>query len=146
MKTAYKRTRWNGRDVDEQRAVMERHLGRKLQKLELVHHRNGDTRDNRIENLQLVTHAEHAEEHHRNKHPRVKKCVVCGKSFTPSPTKRATKKTCSRKCRYTLTSMAQRKPSGARSLYRGSASPSEVAKRLCAPQAQAFVEAVMECV
>jgi len=129
MKTAYKRTRWNGRDVDEHRAVMEKHLGRKLSRFELVHHMNGDTRDNRLENLKLVTPVEHMAEHHRDKHPRVKNCTVCGKEFTPAPTKRARQKTCSRECRYLQCSLTERRPEGPRSKYRKNAYPSEVSVR-----------------
>ena len=38
---------------------MEQHLGRKLDRNEQVHHINGDCRDNRIENLQVLTNSEH---------------------------------------------------------------------------------------
>jgi hypothetical protein len=49
--------------VLEHRAVMEAHIGRKLRPDEVVHHINGNKRDNRIENLRVMTRAEHLLEH-----------------------------------------------------------------------------------
>ncbi len=56
----YKTVKVNGRAVYEHRYVMESHLGRPLSFADKVHHINGDTLDNRIENLQVTTQREHS--------------------------------------------------------------------------------------
>ena len=58
-----KKYRWkriNGKCVRVSRLMMEQHLGRSLKDNEDVHHINGDSLDDRIENLQLMTHSEHS--------------------------------------------------------------------------------------
>ena len=63
-----------GRAIQEHRWVMEQHLGRPLEKWEVVHHINHDRSDNRIENLQVY------ENHsvHMRRHVSDGICIQCG--------------------------------------------------------------------
>lgn len=45
------------------RYVVEQDLGRYLEKDEEVHHKNGNKRDDRLRNLEVMSKAEHAREH-----------------------------------------------------------------------------------
>lgn len=54
--------RSNGR-VFEHRIVMEKHIDRPLSRNEIIHHINGDKKDNRIENLMIVSRSEHINMH-----------------------------------------------------------------------------------
>ena len=91
MNELYKVVCIDGVRCFEHRYVMEQHLGRKLSRNECVHHINGDRRDNRIENLEVISRSEHNREHairqfananYRNLGPAKKViCVETGEFF-----------------------------------------------------------------
>ena len=49
---------------NESRVIVEKHMRRRLRSDEIVHHRNHNKKDNRIENLVIMTRAQHALHHH----------------------------------------------------------------------------------
>lgn len=55
------------RQIGMHRLVMEKDLGRRLEPWETVHHKNGVKDDNRLDNLELVDHAQHTIDHHNGR-------------------------------------------------------------------------------
>lgn len=67
-----------------------------------VHHIDFNKSNNAVSNLMCMEHKDH-QKLHKQKYALTKICVVCGKVFTPKPTKRLRAKTCSPECFYKRT-------------------------------------------
>ena len=62
---------------------MEQYLNRKVKDVEDVHHINGNGFDNRIENLQIITHKQHSRFHALQRSVKVDCiCPTCNKHFS----------------------------------------------------------------
>lgn len=81
--TGYLQMKKNGRVNGIHRFVMEQHLGRRLLRSEIVHHKNEDKTDNRIENLELMTNSQHVSMHMKGTGAPPVKCMChqCKKKF-----------------------------------------------------------------
>lgn len=62
----------------DHRYIMSLHINRPLKKWEVIHHINGNKKDNRLENLELMINSEHAQ-YTKNPNPVIDKiCYLCG--------------------------------------------------------------------
>lgn len=59
----YKTIQVNGKQVRLHRFLMEQKEGRKLHFNEIVHHKNGNKHDNRIDNLEIISRSDHISLH-----------------------------------------------------------------------------------
>jgi len=76
------------------REIMEHHLGRKLNKNEIVHHINENRMDNSVSNLIILSRAEHIKLHKVKRKAFI--CRECGVEFEDLPSKKRI--FCSHKC------------------------------------------------
>lgn len=60
----YKLIMVKGKRYRLHRWIMQEHIGRKLERWEHVHHINGDKKDNRIENLEIISASNHNKLHY----------------------------------------------------------------------------------
>jgi len=81
----YKRLLIDGKQVLEHRYKMEKKLGRKLTKDEIVHHKDEIPRHNRLKNLKLTNIHDHSRYHLMKRQKKAEyillKCSVCKKKF-----------------------------------------------------------------
>ena len=91
--------------VFQHREIVENHLGRPLTRREVVHHRNSNRKDNRIENLKLMTLSGHSKIHGKGIEWVSVTCLQCKKVVIKQAKEERARKAkgrtgpfCSKKC------------------------------------------------
>ena len=59
----YKALKIDGKRIDEHRYLVEKVIGRKLKRNEVVHHKDGNKRNNDLLNLEILSLSEHSSMH-----------------------------------------------------------------------------------
>jgi hypothetical protein len=67
--------------VLQHREILEKKIGRVLNSHESAHHKNGNKRDNRPENIEVLTRSVHASIHHKDIEWVTIACTYCGNQF-----------------------------------------------------------------
>jgi len=80
--TKYKRIERNNKNLQKHRYIWEKYYNRKIPEGHIIHHIDKNGKNNKIENLQLMTHAEHNYLHGYKRKPwnKGKKCPKISKS------------------------------------------------------------------
>ena len=78
------------------RKIWEEFYGQKIPKGYVIHHINEDVTDNRISNLQLMTHEEHLSHHHKGKPIHINSKIGLSQASSTTGYFRVTKKPCPR--------------------------------------------------
>lgn len=78
------------------RAIMENHIGRLLTEDEIVHHIDGNKKNNSLDNLEIMSKTEHSRHHRPKQVLIINTCKNCNKEF--SRRKGLTNVFCSRRC------------------------------------------------
>ena len=63
----------------EHRYLMEQVLHRPLQRNELINHKNGNRRDNKLENLEVISRSDHMRLHNKVQRAAQPRCPHCGR-------------------------------------------------------------------
>lgn len=85
MGNEYKVVKINGKCYYSHRLILEKSLGRKLTSNETVHHINGNPRDNRIENLEIISRSAHSTKYAKRVEHIKLICPICEKTFYKKP-------------------------------------------------------------
>lgn len=90
------------------RLVVMAFVNKDISRKDHVHHIDENKGNNNLVNLKIIPFAEH-QKMHKQIYSYTKICKVCGKEFTPNPTKRKRAATCSKECAYIINKILHEK-------------------------------------